>query len=392
MRTGKTQYPYWHILLRPAGSINASANDMAAYLQFYLNRGSVSGKQIFFRASDIDPMEIPESTWSAKEGLKGGYGLNNYWSIEDGFVYHGHDGGVEGGITNMAYMPDNGVGYFFSMNSGNGAAFDKIAKAIRAYITKTLQKPEVPAVGSLPTNASDYAGWYEPNAPRVQLTHFIDRLAGITWIQVKDGHLTLLSLGGKEIFVPVFGAQFRHLQEGCAHSVPSLELLSPMPEGRFIQTATMSTFKKLPTWLALAEILIMLYVLLAVIAILIYAPFWILGGLSRRRRRPAERLIRLFPLLAVLSLLGFIAIFIVCSDDLIARMGNRTFWSVALEFTTLAFVISVFFERYRLVARSSRGRCSRPGVRRFSRLVTIALLICAAYLGYWGIINLRTWA
>ena len=46
MRTGKTQYPYWHILLRPAGSINASANDMAAYLQFYLNRGSVSGKQI----------------------------------------------------------------------------------------------------------------------------------------------------------------------------------------------------------------------------------------------------------------------------------------------------------------------------------------------------------
>ena len=26
---GKTPYPYWHILLRPAGSINASANDMA---------------------------------------------------------------------------------------------------------------------------------------------------------------------------------------------------------------------------------------------------------------------------------------------------------------------------------------------------------------------------
>ena len=30
---GKTPYPYWHILLRPAGSINASANDMAAELQ-----------------------------------------------------------------------------------------------------------------------------------------------------------------------------------------------------------------------------------------------------------------------------------------------------------------------------------------------------------------------
>ena len=157
---GKTPYPYWHILLRPAGSINASAKDMAAYVQFYLNRGSAAGRQIV-PSADIDRMEIPESTWAAQQGLKTGYGLSNYWSIEDGFVYHGHDGGVEGGLTNMAYMPDSGIGYFFSINSGNGGAFEKIAKAIRAYITQNLQKPAVPPVASLPSDASDYAGWYE---------------------------------------------------------------------------------------------------------------------------------------------------------------------------------------------------------------------------------------
>jgi CubicO group peptidase (beta-lactamase class C family) len=90
--------------MRPAGSINASANDMAAYLQFYLNRGAVGGKQIV-PASDIDRMEIPTSTWAAKDGMKTGYGLSNYWSVHEGFVYHGHDGGVEGGITDMSYMP-----------------------------------------------------------------------------------------------------------------------------------------------------------------------------------------------------------------------------------------------------------------------------------------------
>jgi CubicO group peptidase (beta-lactamase class C family) len=37
---GQTPYRYGNILLRPAGSINASANDMAAYLQFYVNRGA----------------------------------------------------------------------------------------------------------------------------------------------------------------------------------------------------------------------------------------------------------------------------------------------------------------------------------------------------------------
>lgn len=41
---GKTPYPYWHILLRPAGSINASAKDMAAYVQFYLNPGFRGGQ------------------------------------------------------------------------------------------------------------------------------------------------------------------------------------------------------------------------------------------------------------------------------------------------------------------------------------------------------------
>ena len=39
---GKTTYPYWNVEYRPAGSINASAKDMAAYVQFYLNRGTVN--------------------------------------------------------------------------------------------------------------------------------------------------------------------------------------------------------------------------------------------------------------------------------------------------------------------------------------------------------------
>jgi len=34
----------------------------------------------------------------------------------------------------------------------------------------------------------------------------------------------------------------------------------------------------------------------------------------------------------------------------------------------------------------------RPGVRSFSRVVIMALLIFAVYLAYWGIIGLRTWA
>lgn len=386
---GKTPYPYWHILLRPAGSINASANDMAAYVQFYLNRGAVGGKQIV-PASDIDRMEIPESTWAAKDGMKTGYGLSNYWSIEDGFVYHGHDGGVEGGLTEMAYMPNFGVGYFFSINAGNGGAFEKIAKAIRAYLTNKLQKPEVPAAAPLPANAADYAGWYEPDSPRVEMTHFLERLAGLTRFHFEDGKLMRTGLGSwNDTYIPVAGTQFRHVsKKDPPDPVASLELLTPNPEGRFIEVGV--TMKQIPAWLAFTEILLTIFVFLSILAIVIYAPFWILGGLSKRRRRPAERGMRLWPLVAVLNLVAFVGIFIVCSSDLIDRLGNRTVWSEALFLTTIVYAAAVLVSLVSWLRASQEG--VRPGVRKFSRVVILALLIAALYLAYCDIIGLRTWA
>jgi hypothetical protein len=390
---GKTPYPYWHILLRPAGSINASANDMAAYVQFYLNRGAVSGKQIVASA-DIDRAESPASTWAAKDGMKAGYGLSNYWSVEDGFVYHGHDGGVEGGLTEMSYMADYNVGYFYSINSGNGEAFDKVGKAIRAYITSKLEKPSLPPVATPPAVAADYAGWYVPDSPRVELTHFLERLVGVTYVRFKDGNLLLDLLGAwNETYAPVSGTQFRHVpkkREDAPDPVATFELLTPNQDGRFLQVGMGATMKRIPAWIAITQIVVTAFVLLSMVSILLYAPFWILGGLSKKRRRPAERGMRLWPLLAVLSLITFVGVIIVCSADLIDRLGNLTGWSVAVCVSTVAFAtasvasaISVWRAPVDVVRR---------GVRRYSRMVTLALLIAAAYLAYWGIIGLRTWA
>ncbi|MFZ0808371.1 MAG: serine hydrolase domain-containing protein [Candidatus Sulfotelmatobacter sp.] len=387
---GKTPFSYWHILLRPAGAINASANDMAAYVQFYLNRGAVNGKQVV-PAADIDRMESPTSTWGAKEGLKAGYGLSNYWTVHDGFVYHGHDGGVDGGLTDMSYMPDYGVGYFFSINSGSGDAFEKIGKAIRAYITRKLEKPALPPVAALPANAGDYAGWYEPDSPRVELTHFIERIMGISRVRFQDGKMIMANVSDlHDEYVPVSGMQFRHVpKKDPPDPVATLELLTPNNEGRFVEVST-AVIKQIPAGLAIGEILLTAFVLLSIVAIVLYAPFWMLGGLSRSRRRPAERAMRLWPIIAVLSLVGFVVLFMLSSDDLIGRLGNLTVWSFALFVSTLIFALAVLGSAAALVRAPEEG--VRRGVRRFSVVVTIALVIAGLYLGYWGIIGLRTWS
>lgn len=386
---GKTPYSYWHILMRPAGSINASANDMAAYVQFYLNRGAVGEKQIV-PAADVDRMEIPASTWAAKDGLKIGYGLSNYVTVADGFVYHGHDGGVDGGLTDMAYMADYGVGYFFSINSGSGDAFDKVAKAIRAYIGNKLQKPALPPVAALPANASDYSGWYEPDSPRVEMVRFLERLLGLRRVHFQDGKLMITSLHGTETFLPVVGTQFRHVpKDDAPDPVPTLELLSVNPEGRFIQ-ADETTIKRIPAWMAFGEILATAFWVLSIVSIVVYAPFWILGGISKRRRRPAERVLRLWPLLAVLSLGAIVALVILCGDDFIGRLGNLSVWSATLWALTLLFAVTSIASAF--YSWQSPGPGVRRGVWRFSVIVSAALLIATGYLFYWGFIGVRTWA
>jgi len=227
---GKTPYPYWNIICRPAGAINASAKDMAAYLQFYLNRGAVNGKQLF-SVTEIDRMEIPATTWAAKDGMKYGYGLGNYWTVEDGFVYHGHVGSVIGGSSELEYLPDYGVGYFFSLNSGNGDAYDRSGQAIRDYITRNLQRPTLPPVASLPPQSAEYAGWYELDTPRGEVMHFLFRLGGMGWIRFKDGKLIFSAPGvgmWNDTFVPVMGTQFRHVKKDeFPDPVPTLVLLTP---------------------------------------------------------------------------------------------------------------------------------------------------------------------
>jgi uncharacterized SAM-binding protein YcdF (DUF218 family) len=112
-----------------------------------------------------------------------------------------------------------------------------------------------------------------------------------------------------------------------------LELLAPQPTGRFIQIGG-ATAKQIPASLAIAEAAITAWVLLSWFSVLAYAPFWLVGGLGKKRRRPAERAMRAWPLVAVLCLVAVVGIFMLSSDDLIPRLGNLSGWSAALFLAT----------------------------------------------------------
>jgi CubicO group peptidase (beta-lactamase class C family) len=389
---GKTPSPYWNLLLRPAGSINASARDMAAYVQFYLNRGAVGGNQVMPAAS-IERMETPSRTWEAQEGLTAGYGLGNFVSVHDGFIYHGHTGGVHGGLTDMAYMPEHDVGYFYSINAGNDGAVRQVGDVIRAYLTRGLTRAQVPPAGQLATNAHEYAGWYVPDAPRYEMIRFVSNLVAMRRVRFGGGNLLLTDLGHiDQPFVPVSGAQFRYVPKNDrAEPIATATLLTPNAEGRFVFLGGPlgGTMKRMPAGLAMAQMALTGWFVLAIVGILLYAPCWIVGGLITKRRRPAERAMRVWPLVAALSLLASLAILALAGSNPWAHLGHLTVWSVSLFLATLSFGVAAVASAVALWL--ARKRQIRRFVRWHSMAVTPALLIAAVYLAYWGVIGIRTW-
>jgi hypothetical protein len=105
--------------------------------------------------------------------------------------------------------------------------------------------------------------------------------------------------------------------------------------------------------------LAVVFVMLSMLAILVYAPFWLLGGIGRRRRRPAERAMRFWPLIAVLGLITMVGVVIVSGDDFIERMGNLTGWSLTVFLSTLLFGVASIASIVVVALRSSRRSSPR---------------------------------
>ena len=101
--------------------------------------------------------------------------------------------------------------------------------------------------------------------------------------------------------------------------------------------------------------------------------------------------VRLLPLAAVLCLVAAFGLFLASmASDPIERLVNRTVWSFG--FCALSWIFAMTSTAGFVQAIRARRWEVRPGVRRHALLVSSANLIVLAYLAYWGIIGLRTWA
>lgn len=210
---GTTPRPYWHVFVRPAGSLNASALDMAAWLRVLTGRGTVDGRTLLADSS-FARMEAGHASLAARAGLPGAYGLHLYAQPDTlGHTWIGHDGAVEGGLSDVAYLRGTASGYAVQTNADDGEVHVAIVRLVRGYLRRSLARPALPPSVPIAATVRERApGWYVPVAPRQQRLAFLDRLFGVVRVAVDGDTLRVaspLDPEGSERYVAVDSLRFR---------------------------------------------------------------------------------------------------------------------------------------------------------------------------------------
>jgi CubicO group peptidase (beta-lactamase class C family) len=381
---GRTTYPYWKISVRPAGAINASARDMAGYIQFFLNRGAYGGAQLL-PSSVIERMEHPTTTYAARDGLSAGYGLHLMMSVHDGRAWFGHNGGVMGGLTDFAYLRELGVGYCVMINSGNGRVLADIGRVVRRYLTRSMTPPPLPPPFILPSQvAKAYDGWYEPITPRQELGHFALRLVGMKKVTVGESGFTLQGLGKRKVFVATGPHTFRHANEAVATAA----LISDRSEGTLIEVGT-ATFRRLPPGVAPLQMASVVTILILAQSTLVFALVWVPRRFWGGLRTATHLRTRTLPLLSTLAGLALLVAIAATIPDPIERLGHPTVWSVSIFALSIAFPVLSFWSLF--AAWRARHVPMPRLVWWHSFAAALALSTASAYLAYWGLAGWRSW-
>jgi hypothetical protein len=376
--------PYYPILLRPAGEMKSSPNEMARFVRMMINRGTLDGVKIV-SAESITRMEIPQSGLAAIAGFKDGYGLGNYVTVRHPILTHGHNGGIDGFLSVYAYMPEQELGYFMSINASS-AALTKVEDLIFAYITRGVAIPPKPAAKPIDAAVRAAAGFYQFASPRNEKFKFLNELLLEGWTYIDNGKLYRRGLipGPAEELVYLGNNQFRTKEESGADGVYLTD-----SEDESYGCGELACFRKIsPVWPA-TRLILLVGAAITMATSILFALVWIPRKVFGRMNGVKYLAVRVVPLLASLTFLATLVLWIHGGDSTFALATPSPF-AVSICLLTILFAI-LSVAGFAIAIRSYRYPMNRAA-RIHSSAVAFACLGWTVYLSYWGMIGLRFWA
>jgi CubicO group peptidase (beta-lactamase class C family) len=382
---GPMPQEYWQLIHRPAGSINSSARDMAKFVHFMLLRGATAAGPVVSPAS-FDRMETPGTLPGNAAGVRAGYALGNYTSGHKalGVAFHGHNGGVMGGLSELAYSNELGQGYVIMINSGNGAALGRISTALKDYLLRDAKPPEIRSA-ALPGAYREIDGYYQPINPRNESMRMMMGIMGVFKVTHDDRYLNRSPLFGGWTSEDYAGESAALVDRW--NGLPAIAIVDDPLVGPALQTGS-DLLQRISGWRVFARVatpaLLILMTVVGVIAFIVW--------LARRVRKKTDdgRLwMRLWPLIASASLVAFL-IAMALSGVFLKALGSVSPLSIGLFVMSFLYPVAVLIGTAQLFTARTRERKNLPYW--FAAAFAVVHLLTAGYLAIHGSIGLRTWA
>lgn len=282
-----------------AGSMNASAADLARYVQFFLHDGRTADGTALVSSASLQEMETVHSTLAARSGLATGYGLGNYSTVSKQIVFQGHGGYMPSFLSTLLYSRKLGLGYAVSNNAER--SLSHIERLVRQYLLRQVPHRRLPTPVALEaTEITAYLGHYRYGSQRYQ-HRFLDMLLGGVSLERRGSRLLLLPLplmGKADTLIATGSRTFRRPSE----PVSSLVLTRDAEGCRVLEAEGRYYVRQASFWWWLQPILLGLSLLLVLMAG--RTGFIWLGHALRRQLPPAQVLPRVLLLPAVLALVA----------------------------------------------------------------------------------------
>lgn len=377
---------YKNELYRPSAAMNSSPKDMAQILKLLLYRGSIDSLNLLDERS-ILRMELAQSTTGAQVGLELGYGLGNFTTVYNGFVYHGHDGAMDGGLSQLAYLPEHGIGHLLLLNANNAEAMQRLIKLIRDFETENLIVPELLKNKYEGLNTIQ-DGFYLAVNPRNQNLFYQDVLfAGIEKIEVQKNTVSRSWLlpGPSIVYHQVSPNQFTL---GATNKIGLVIATDPLV-GKVLYSED-SVLMPISSFKVFGQLgLLVLWIVLVIAGFFIFIILSVLNLLKGEKYKMAFKINVIPTITSIFIMLTFFLRYYGFENaDLLFSTPNLL--SVSLLSSSIFFVVGAVFSLV-VIYRSRRHKIQK---RVFYPVITLSFLhlFMSFYLMYYGFIPLITWA
>jgi beta-lactamase family protein len=369
----------------PAGSMSASATDMAKFMIAHLNNGAFNGQRILAESTAV---KMHARAFGHDQRLPG-FALGFYEKSSHGLRIIGHGGDTQWFHTDLALIPAERVGVFVSFNTQTGGEL-----SFGPFLTRFLDHyyPTTPTPVTLSPDgakaASRVAGEYEFN--RRSYTTFQKALGLASVIRVSptdSGRVILKSPLGDTRLVPVGPLLYR--EELGENLVAFKEDGSGHVAMGFLGIAPMMTMDRVPWWSSPP-----LHWVVLGLGILVFVAT-IVAALRRfvRRRlghvRPEDAL----PGRWVLVTIGLLNVsFLIAVTAVLGSSGGLlesplTGLKIALALPVIGALLTAF--AIYVAARQWRSGAGTRGARIRYSAVTVTALLFVWSLGVWNLLGWR---